>query len=310
MSEYSFERLSKDNLKDLIFLYKTAFNEITDISFLEKKYNTSFFGLSYVGFIAYHQASKTPAAYYGVFPIKLQKDGKELLAAQSGDTMTHPDHRGKGLFVSLANETYKLAKELGVHFIFGFPNENSYPGFVKKLNWKHYSNVNHYKFKGSSIPMDKIAKKIPALRAIHKAFFPQPNTTKLHFANSLGYQFQSMGNIKHDLSFFKYKCYAPSFIVEIAGIKCWLKVDGRVWVGDIEFCNESEFEKVIDGLIAFTKRKFCSTLMFSVMKNSVYDQRLKKRATSGASIAVGCLDLSGQYTPENFVYQAGDFDTF
>ncbi len=309
MSEYSFVRLNKDNLKDLIFLYKAAFNEITDLSFLEKKYNTSFFGKEDVGFIAYHQASKTPAAYYGVFPIRMDLHGKELLAAQSGDTMTHPDHRGKGLFIKLAMQTYSLAKDLGIHFVFGFPNENSYPGFVKKLNWQHYSNVNHYKFKGSVFPMDKIVKKLPFLRGIHNLILPKTDTSS-YFANSLAVQQSNFGNVKHDPAFFKYKTYAPSFIVEIAGVKCWLKVDGRVWVGDIDYCDETKFNEVVDGLIAFTKRKLCSGLMFSVMENSTYDQRLKKRTNLNSSIAVGCLDLSGNYKPENFAYQAGDFDTF
>ena len=158
MSEYRFERLSDANLTDLLFLYKHAFKEKETISFLKKKYDTSCFGLKNIGFIAYSSSNET-AAYYGVFPVKAQINGKEILVAQSGDTMTHPKHRGKGLFITLAKMTYELAKESGVEFIFGFPNDNSYPGFVKKLNWIHYSNINTYKIKTGALPFEKIAKK-------------------------------------------------------------------------------------------------------------------------------------------------------
>lgn len=40
MNEYRFERLSKENLHQLIYLYKDCFGLSIDIQFLEKKYNT------------------------------------------------------------------------------------------------------------------------------------------------------------------------------------------------------------------------------------------------------------------------------
>ncbi len=311
MNEYKFVRLDDDNLKDLLFLYKHAFNEVTDLSFLQKKYDTTFTGIKHVGFIAYHSSTNEPAAYYGVFPLKLEIGGKILIAAQSGDTMTHPTHRGKGLFIKLATETYALAKNLGIEFIFGFPNSNSYPGFINKLNWKHYSNINHYKLKGSGIPLDKIVKKIPAFSFLHNLVLPKRSLSqKDQFSNSLKLQSTSSGNVFHNTEFFQYKSYYPSFIIELEGVKCWVKIDGRMWIGDIDYCDEKKFNDVVNALIAFAKKKFCSSIVFSVLENSSYDLRLKNLAQPNSSIAVGCLDLSGQYKPENFAYQAGDFDTF
>ena len=93
-------------------------------------------------------------------------------------------------------------------------------------------------------------------------------------------------------------------------IKCWVKIDGRLWVGDIEFCDEAKFNDVVDELIAFAKRKLCSTVQFSVFENSLYDQWLKKRAVVDSTLAVGCLNLSMKYDPDKFAYQAVDFDTY
>ncbi len=310
MSEYRFEKLSDTNLKDLIFLYKHAFNEKSDLSFLKKKYDTSAFGLWSIGFIAYSSTNE-PAAYYGVFPTKVQLNGKEILAAQSGDTMTHPHHRGKGLFITLAKMTYDLAKESGVEFIFGFPNDNSYPGFVKKLDWVHYSNINTYKIKTGALPFEKVAKKSKAFSRIYSSvYLKRIKYIDAVFPNSLTDQLKEYGNIIHDKNYFNYKTYYKPGVIEVNGIKCWVKVDGRLWVGDVEFCEKEKFFGVIKGLIELAKKILCSGVHFSVFENSLYDQWLKEKYPASSKNAVGCLDLTKNYNPEKFSYQAADFDTF
>jgi hypothetical protein len=310
MSEYRFERLSDANLKDLLFLYKHAFNENESLDFLKKKYNTSFFGLKNLGFIAY-SSSNEPAAYYGAFPVKAQFDGKEILLAQSGDTMTHLDHRGKGLFITLAKMTYDLAKQSGVEFIFGFPNDNSYPGFVKKLDWVHKANIHNYKIKTGAFPLEKVAKKFKATSGSYSSLFLNKiKDTGSFFKNSLSSQLKTHGNVLHDKNYRNYKTYYPSSIVDINGIKCWIKVDGRMWIGDIEFCEEDKFHETINGLISLSKKISCSTIQFSVFENSLYDKWLKEKYQIHSKNAVGYLDLSGNFKPEQFAYQASDFDTF
>jgi GNAT superfamily N-acetyltransferase len=109
---------------------------------LVAKFRTSEFGAEFVGFAAYRTGSNAelgdhaiPAAYYGVLPIQAHFDSDVVLCAQSGDTMTHPEHRGKGLFIRLAQRTYDLAAEQGIEFVFGFPSPMSFPGFSRQLNW-------------------------------------------------------------------------------------------------------------------------------------------------------------------------------
>ncbi|MBK9672486.1 MAG: GNAT family N-acetyltransferase [Bacteroidetes bacterium] len=54
---------------------------------------------------------------------------------QSCWSATHSEHRGKGIFAAIINEAKRILKERGAAFIFGFPNENSHPIFVKKLGF-------------------------------------------------------------------------------------------------------------------------------------------------------------------------------
>ena len=49
--------------------------------------------------------------------------------------MTHPDYRGLGLFVTLAEKTYNAMAEAGSALVWGFPNANSHRGFVRDLQW-------------------------------------------------------------------------------------------------------------------------------------------------------------------------------
>lgn len=54
---------------------------------------------------------------------------------QSCWSATHSEHRGKGIFAAIINEAKRILKERGAAFIFGFPNANSHPIFVKKLGF-------------------------------------------------------------------------------------------------------------------------------------------------------------------------------
>ena len=83
-------------------------------------------------------------AFYTVMPVRLRLGGEAVLAAQSMDTMTHPDYRGRGLFLKLAKACYDLAASIGVEVLYGFPNDNSYPGFIRRLNWDHTGDISQW----------------------------------------------------------------------------------------------------------------------------------------------------------------------
>lgn len=79
--------------------------------------------------------------HYTVIPAMLKANGKVVLSSQSVDTMTHVTFRRQGVFTELANFCYEELIKDKSDVIFGYPNDNSYPGFVKKLDWKHIYTV-------------------------------------------------------------------------------------------------------------------------------------------------------------------------
>ena len=73
--------------------------------------------------------------------------GKEILAGQSCDTMIRSDQRGKRWFTRLAESNYEYASANGVQAVFGFPNRNSFPGFMKYLGWYKLFGLGHYYYR-------------------------------------------------------------------------------------------------------------------------------------------------------------------
>lgn len=81
---------------------------------------------------------------YGIWPTGLLLNGRRVAGAQAIDSMTHPDYRGKGLFVELGEHCYQVLQQLGIRVLYGFPNESAFPGRLRRLNWDHVCDVHHW----------------------------------------------------------------------------------------------------------------------------------------------------------------------
>lgn len=74
-------------------------------------------------------------AHYACIPIEMNIAGRVVKGIHSMATVTHPDYRGRGLFRSLAQQTYEIAQQEGYEFVSGVANANSFPGFIKYLGF-------------------------------------------------------------------------------------------------------------------------------------------------------------------------------
>ena len=79
-------------------------------------------------------AGEQMAAFYGIVPVRMRVDGKDMVAAQSLDSMTHPDFQRRGLFAKLGQLAYRETCH-DIPLVFGFPNENALPPRVMRLGW-------------------------------------------------------------------------------------------------------------------------------------------------------------------------------
>ena len=85
--------------------------------------------------IYYAWSGSEIGAIYTALPVYFRINGQRVKALQSIDTITDENHRGKGLFTLLANQLYADAPTEQYALVYGFPNDQSAPGFFKKLQW-------------------------------------------------------------------------------------------------------------------------------------------------------------------------------
>ena len=86
-------------------------------------------------FVELAWAGDTLAGHYAVTQLGMLVEGAMVRTGLSGTTMTHPEYRGRGLFVDLARSTYVRMAEQGLDYVWGFPNTNSHRGFIERLDW-------------------------------------------------------------------------------------------------------------------------------------------------------------------------------
>jgi|GEM_PF-1810149 len=76
-----------------------------------------------------------------ITPKRLWLGGREWQWGEIGDTFTDRQHLRQGMFASLVNANRQRAQLAGHKIIYGLPNEQSAPGYLKKLGFVIKANV-------------------------------------------------------------------------------------------------------------------------------------------------------------------------
>jgi hypothetical protein len=312
MNKYRFERISEKHYPDLIYISKSAFDIDPGINFFKSKNNNALFGETHLGYIAYSVKDNEPSAFYGVYSYPFLINGTYYAVVQSGDTMTHKSHVGKGLFTTLAKMTYALAKEKGATLVFGFPNDNSYPGFVRKLDWIHRDNINLYKIKVQTLPFLKLAKKISFLNPLYKLylkFIDQFFKADVNFFQNSVIETDT-GGILHNKEFVSYKSFNGGKIISINKTPVWLKPDGFLFIGDIDRKASENFGKFISSLKYYAFFTGSDIIQFGFSPDSFWDKIFSKSFEEIKGAAFGYLKFDDNFPIEKFHYTQADIDTF
>lgn len=309
-SHYTFARVSPANLIDLQGIFKAAFGAAPDFESLQHKFNTKAFGLYTVGYIAYDEAGM-PAAYYGVFPVKVQIAGKIVLAAQSGDTMTHPLHQGRGLFTKLAKMTYSAAKEEGVELIFGFPNENSFPGFAKKLDWLFPSHLAKLKLISTTIPMSNLAASSYILATIHRKWI-RIVLTFYKKADSFSPKENGQNVVMHDRNFLEYKIGKTHQLLKIENSTVWLSISNNIYLGDVNLGPNDDINQIMGKIRNLSRWLMIPVIFYLGSEESMLAKGLIRQGAKCLKMPAGFLPLNPAIViDENTLIFSGiDSDTF
>jgi len=139
---YDLKRIGSEDFNVLIPLMKNCFGMDVDINYFRWKYTENPAG-SFVGFIAIDTFTKEIGGYYGVIPQFFEINGERKTIYQSCDTMTHSEHRRRGLFRKLAMHCYAELEKDGKLFVIGFGGGQSTPGFLK-FGWRRLFDYRYY----------------------------------------------------------------------------------------------------------------------------------------------------------------------
>jgi len=117
---------------EILRLFKRAFGRELDLNYWNWRFRDNTEGKLQIELMF---DSNLIAGHYAVSPVRMICDGKSVLTALSNYTMTHPDYGRRGIFTTLAERLYERIVREGGEFVWGFPNQNSYHGFINRLNW-------------------------------------------------------------------------------------------------------------------------------------------------------------------------------
>ena len=139
--------------EQILELYSAVFGEITDknkwLNEWKWKYKQNPAGEPIIWVAC---CDNKIVAQYAIAPVKIKFGDRTVTAAQSVDTMTHPDYQGRGIFVALTAEVFKEAARRDVAFIYGFPN--------KLTSWheKNWHKVGNLSFMIKPVNINKLVR--------------------------------------------------------------------------------------------------------------------------------------------------------
>lgn len=310
-TEYVFKKLTEENFSDFMYLFKEVFNSDAPVEELKKKHLHCHGVIKYVGFIAYHKTTNDVAAFYGVYPAEVNYKGKKEIVAQSGDTMTHPNHQKKGLFVLLAKRTFEFCQENNIKLIFGFPNKNSYPGFIKHLGFTEKEKLYNFKLLENRLELTRWA----FLEKIHYRYsrfiFNNLISKGNSFENSNQYA-DGLAFMTHDNEYFEQKKTPNRYFIKVLDTNVWISVKGnQIYIGDIDTNDIIRLKKIVNKLKIITFFAGYRFLFFGGSSNSSLVQMLTQLGyPSGRNYIPIFKNLSSDIPIDNFSFLDSDIDVF
>ncbi len=129
------ERYRDGDETAILGLFRTVFGRSRSVEHWRWQFRDNPYGGPFVT-LARREDDGAVVGSYSVMPVRLNLMGRPVLACQSVDTAVHPDHRGQRIFERTAADCYAGCADAGLQAVIGFPNANSYPGFMRALDWR------------------------------------------------------------------------------------------------------------------------------------------------------------------------------
>lgn len=308
--EYYIRRLDGDNIRDLALLHSEVYGTPIDEAYFRKKYDTAYTGIKHISFLAYNKTN-LPIAFYGVIPCFLKYKNEQILAAQSADTMTHPYHRFKGMFVELSHITFDLCRQVGIRIVFGFPNQNSYHGAITKLGWKETGSMSCFTIRVKTLPLESISKKLGLFRLYHAA---TDRLIKKNLAGSDGILNSvirdGFAGVDRSPLYLSWKNYSSTSVLKLDNSLVWISKRSGLIIGDMDIADEEKFVETIRALKKLAGKSGIKYLQFHCSQGTGLHQLFSSVAEVSGSFPVLFQDFGSPIPLEKIKFTFADIDIF
>ena len=307
---YHIERLGKDNLGDLDKLHRMLYSRHHAPDYFEKKYDTAYTGVMYVGYIAYNDRHD-PIAFFGAIPCFIRHNQQLLLAAQAADAMTHPNYSFKGLFQYLATMTLELCRDEGIVLVFGFPTQNTLHGFLIKLKWQMTEMMDCYVIPVSMVPTELVMKKLSFTRKLYLRY--QQRIIKNYLVEVDGVENSVLkdgfAGVNRNAHYLKYRGHRKNFVIRIGTSLLWVKIRNGLIIGDID-CKAQEFDTMMEKLQKLAFKLGLHRILFHTSHQTQLAGLFAERFESVPSYYVMFKDLGSKIPLDQVKFTFADADPF
>ena len=127
---------------ELLALHRRAWPdaEIAGERFLRWQYDENPVGAA-LSTLARSRANGALIAQFGAIPVRLWAEGAERLGAIALNVVTDEAFRMQGVFSALGRAADERMAQADASVAFAMPNENSFPGFIRRLGYTHAGDV-------------------------------------------------------------------------------------------------------------------------------------------------------------------------
>lgn len=133
--------ISESEFKQISQLFETVFDKPRSTELLHRQYEQNPFGFAWLSMLVDEDRivglnSYVPSCYL--------YNGEKLIFANSIDSMVEKQYRDFFNFNDIVKSAYKVMAQNGVAFVYGYPNDNSFPVLTKSKLMKEIGKMHTY----------------------------------------------------------------------------------------------------------------------------------------------------------------------
>ena len=310
---YDLEVLRGTELSRVIPLFRDAFaGREFKPDWLRRKYSCQHAGLEGFACVAFDEQGD-PAGSVGVLPWPVRFEDRVETAGQMVDVATHSAHRGRGLFVALADRAREVCEAAGVGFLYGFPNEEAYPIWVHKLGYEHTQDLGEYRRRVRTIWAEKLSHRARPLRRLYERYLDRKLGAAAAPDPLLANSFATEGfaHIERDRTFHMYKStFDGSRVLATEGGRAWVKVRHALMIGDLEAQSDSDLELTARALAHLSSRLGVHEIVLQASKETRLSDFFTRRFEVSRDLPVIYRNLRSEIPKEKLRFTLGDLDNF